>query len=197
MKKYSDARSIPPVKQQQLREDAVKLVLSGTSISHVSKQLRVSRQAIHNWLKKHSELGQKGLKSKTKGRSKGRELQPWQSAQIVYKIRNHYPDSLGLPFYLWTRDAVKMLIKETFKLEFSKWTVGRYLKDWGFTPQKPLRKAIEQNPHAIKKWLEVEYPRICREAKKENAVIYWGDCGADKKLDRKSLAICYKLRFFP
>ena len=29
---------------------------------------------------------------------------------------------------------------------------------WGYTPQKPLRRAYEQNPKAVQKWLEEEYP---------------------------------------
>jgi len=49
------------------------------------------------------------------------------------------------------------------------------LKRWGFTPQKPLRKAYEQNPKAVKKWLDEQYPVISKRAKKEGAEIQWGD----------------------
>ena len=54
-------------------------------------------------------------------------------------------------------------------------TVGEYLKRWGFTPQKPLRRAYEQNPKAVKKWLEEQYPVIAKRAKREKAEIHWGD----------------------
>ena len=40
------------------------------------------------------------------------------------------------------------------------WTVGRYLRAWGLTPQKPVRRAYEQNPVAVRKWLAEEYPAI-------------------------------------
>jgi hypothetical protein len=53
--------------------------------------------------------------------------------------------------------------------------VGRYLRDWGFTPQKPLRRAFEQDPQAVSRWLEEDYPTIRAQAKKEKAQIYWGD----------------------
>ena len=56
------------------------------------------------------------------------------------------PDSLGLPFYLWTRRSVQQFLAERFELSVSVWTVGRYLKKWSFTPQKPLRRAYEQDP---------------------------------------------------
>ncbi len=54
-------------------------------------------------------------------------------------------------------------------------TVGEYLKRWGYTPQKPLRRAYEQNPKAVQKWLDEEYPAIEERAKKEKAEIHWGD----------------------
>ena len=55
------------------------------------------------------------------------------------------------------------------------WTVGRMLKHWGFTPQKPAKRAYEQNPKAVQKWLDETYPEIRTQAKRENAEIYWGD----------------------
>ena len=71
-------------------------------------------------------------------------------AQIVKLIKNYCPDQLSMPFYLWTRESVGLLIKKKFNILLSKWTVGRYLAKWGFSPQKPARRAIEQNPKAIK-----------------------------------------------
>ncbi len=54
-------------------------------------------------------------------------------------------------------------------------TVGEYLKRWGFTPQKPIKKAYEQRPAEVKKWLDEEYPQIAARAKAEQAEIHWGD----------------------
>jgi transposase len=85
------------------------------------------------------------------------------------------PNQLRLPFYLWTREAVQMLLAQKFKLEVSIWTVGRYLKRWGLTPQKPLRRAFEQDPAAVRRWLESEYPAIEQEARRQKAQIFWGD----------------------
>ncbi len=82
------------------------------------------------------------------------------------------PDYDGLPYYLWTREAVQQFLAERFELSVSVWTVGRYLKKWGFTPHKPLHRAYEQDPKAVKRWLETEYPQICRTAERENAEIH-------------------------
>ncbi len=54
-------------------------------------------------------------------------------------------------------------------------TVGEYLKRWGFTPQRPLRKAYKQNPKAVKAWLNEDYPKIKQQAQTERAAIHWGD----------------------
>jgi len=52
----------------------------------------------------------------------------------------------------------------------------RYLAKWGFTAQKPLRRAYEQNSAAVRQRLEVQqYPSIRRQAKAEKAGIHWGD----------------------
>jgi hypothetical protein len=53
--------------------------------------------------------------------------------------------------------------------------VGEYLKRWGFTPQKPIRRAYEKSPVAVRKWLDATYPVIAERAKTEDAEIHWGD----------------------
>ncbi len=94
---------------------------------------------------------------------------------IVRIITDKLPDQLKLPFALWTREAVQQLIAQRFQIDISIWTVGRYLKRWGFTPQKPAKRALEQSPEAVKKWLETEYPAIKSRAAQEKAEIHWGD----------------------
>jgi transposase len=173
--KQKDARFLPPVVQQEIRHNAIQMFLKGFSQVNISKILGVSTRAIYKWLKAYKELGEKGLKIQKRGRPKGTQLQPWQSAQIVKLIKDSCPDELSMPFYLWTRESVGRLIKDKFNIKLSKWTVGRYLAKWGFSPQKPARRAIEQNPKAIENWFNIEYPIIQKLAKKERATIFWGD----------------------
>lgn len=173
--KRSDARLLQPVIQRKLRHEAVDMFLKGKNPTDISTQLGVSRQSVYNWIEKHSKSGKQGLEIHKRGRPKGTQLQPWQSAQIVNLIKNSCPDELSMPFFLWTRESVGHLIKNKFKISLSKWTVGRYLANWGFSPQKPARRAIEQNPKAIEKWFEIEYPMIQKLAKKDKATIHWGD----------------------
>lgn len=173
--KTQDARSLPTVAQEDLRRKAVKAVLDGMKQVEVAKLLGITRQAVGKWMKAYREGGAKALKAKQKGRPKGRSLLPWQAAQIAKALVDRNPDQLKLPFYLWTREAVAQLIERRFGIRLSIWTVGRYLARWGFTPQKPMRRAFEQKPEEVRRWLKEEYPEIRKQAKREKAEICWGD----------------------
>ena len=173
--KIKDARSLPSIAQEDLRKKAVKAVLDGKKQLEVAEMLGITRQNVGKWVKKFRQGGEKALKAKRRGRPKGGSLLPWQAAQIAKTVVNHHPEQLRLPFYLWTREAVGQLIEQRFGIGLSVWTVGRYLERWGFTPQKPVRRAYEQDPEAVQRWLEEEYPAIQGQAKKERGVIYWGD----------------------
>jgi len=170
-----DARSLSPKAQERLRQLAVKAVLDGKKQVEVAKLFGVTRRAISNWLKTYRNGGIPALKAKAKGRPKGGSLLPWQAAQIAKMVIDHHPEQLKLPFYLWTREAVAKLIQRKFGLRVSLSTSGRYLKRWGFTPQKPVRRALEQNLQEVSSWLEVEYPAIRQQAKREKAQVFWGD----------------------
>jgi transposase len=170
-----DTRSLPAVAQEDIRHKAVKAVLTGKTQVEVARLFGVTRQAVGKWIKKYRESGMNGLKAKRQGRPKGGTLLPWQAAQVVRTITDHCPEQLKLPFYLWTREAVAQLIEKRFGIQLSVWTVGRYLARWGFSPQKPLRRAYEQKPAEVERWLKEEYPALREKAKQEKALIYWGD----------------------
>jgi hypothetical protein len=80
-----------------------------------------------------------------------------------------------MDFALWNRAAVRELIERECGLNLSIRGVGNYLKRWGFTPQKPIKKAYEQQPAAVQQWLDESYPAIEARAKAEEAEIHWGD----------------------
>jgi transposase len=170
-----DARSLSPKAQERLRQLAVQAVLDGKKQVEAAKLFGVTRRAISNWRKAYRQGGMAALKAKSKGRPKGGSLEPWQAAQIAKTVIDHHPEQLKLPFYLWTREAVADLIKRRFGIKVSLSSAGRYLKRWGFTPQKPVRRAVEQNPQEVRNWLEKEYPAIRQQAKSEKAQIFWGD----------------------
>jgi hypothetical protein len=90
-------------------------------------------------------------------------------------IRDRTPDQLKMIYALWNRVAVAELIRARFGVKLAMRTMGLYLQRWDFTPRKPMKKAYEQSPPAVKKWLEDDYPVIAACAKVEGAEIHWGD----------------------
>jgi len=170
-----DARSLPPAAQEELRRKAVRAVVGGRKQKEAAELFGVTPQAVYAWMKRHRQGGLKALGARKRGRPRSKRLLPWQAAQTVRMIAERCPDRLELPFCLWTRQAVGELIEEKFGANLSVWTVGRHLRSWGFTPQKPLRRAYERNPREVERWLKEEYPPMRRQARRKGGEINWGD----------------------
>jgi transposase len=110
--------------QEATRRKAVEAVRAGMTQVEAARVFGVTRQAIASWMDIYQSQGTKGLRAKKRGRPPGGRLRGWQAAQVVHSILDRCPDQLKLPFYLWTREAVVMLIQELFGIEVSVWTVG-------------------------------------------------------------------------
>lgn len=171
----TDARSLPAAAQEALRKRAVAAVRTGMNHTEAAQVFGVTRQTIGTWRQAWEAGGSRALKAKRRGRPPASRLAPHEAALIVRLIVGRCPDQLRLPFALWTREAVQQLLAERVGLHVSVWTVGRYLRRWGLTPQKPRRRAFEQDPVAVRRWLAEEYPAIQRLAKQQGATLYWGD----------------------
>ena len=172
----TDARSLAPEAQAALRLRAVAAVRGGMSRSEAARVFHVSRQAVLNWLARSRAGGAAALAPRKRG-PKGEcgKLKGWQAAAVCRLIRDHHPEQLKLPFVLWTADAVRRLIARRCGVKLAVRSVRRYLARWGFTPQKPVRRAYERDPVAVRRWLERDYPAIRARAKRQKACVYWGD----------------------
>ncbi len=177
MNTKQDARKLDLIGKEDLRRRTVRAVIDqGLSKAEAARVFGVSRTSVHSWLDLYEQSGQDGLVPKRPGRPKcGGRLQGWQAATIVNIIKDHCPEQLKMPFALWTREAVRDLIRMRFGIGYSLGMVGRLLRRWGFTPQKPVTRAYERNDDRIHDWLTREYPALRRRAKRENAEIYWED----------------------
>ena len=173
----NDVRKLSREAQADLRKRVVAAVEEkGMLQTEAVRIFDVSLSAITKWVRAYREDGIGALDKKTQGRPKqSGKLKGWQSAWIVRAITDKCPDQMKLPWGLWTREAVRELIEREYGLKMSISSVSRLLKKWGFTPQKPIRRAIERNPEAIKHWMREEYPQIHKLSKNENAQIFWGD----------------------
>ena len=174
--KIPDVYLPPSVTHEELRVRMIRATLDGRKTQvEVAAIFGVTRQAVSKWVEVYRKEGEKALKSKRAGRPKDHSLLPFHAAQIRKMIVDCYPEQLKLPFYLWTREAVAQLIERKFGVRFSIRTVGQYLRGWGFTAQEPVLGVAKKNREEIHHWLEEEYPAIQTQAKREGAVIYWGD----------------------
>lgn len=136
----------------------------------------ITPQAVCGWMRRYRDGGEEVLAVRKRGPKQGRaKLNPRQCAWVCGQIVGKNPDQLRLPYFLWTRDAVCELVWMKYKIRITAKTMGRYLRSWGLTPQKPIRRAFEQNSEAHKRWLEVDYPQIKARAAIEGGEIYWGD----------------------
>lgn len=172
-----DGRKFKQEVQQALRNQVIHLRKQGKKNKDVAEFLGISCQHASTLWQKYMRGGRKEIVLGKRGRRHGeqRTLTEEQERHIQKLIVDKTPDQLKFPFALWTRDAVRELIGKEHTVIMPIRTVGEYLKRWGFTPQKPVKRAREQNPKAVEQWLKEEYPAIAAMAKKEKAEIYWGD----------------------
>lgn len=172
-----DGRFLNPVTQDYLRQQAIRLRQQGKRFVDIAEYLGVHRNTASDWWWQYEHYGEAALNQQKRGarEGEGRTLNPNQEGLIQQLMREHCPDQLEIDSALWTRRAVQELIEQQCGVEMPIRTVGEYLKRWGYTPQKPLKRAYEQNPQAVKDWLEETYPHIEQRAKAEQAEIAWGD----------------------
>jgi transposase len=172
-----DTRSLPAAAQAALRSRAVRAVLDGMTQAEAAQVFGVHHNAVNRWIKRYREGGWAGLSEQRRGRRPGEQaaLSQSQQQEVIALVRDSTPDQLGLAGFLWTRDAVAELITRRYGLGLARTTVGGYLRGWGFSPQRPQRRALEQNPAAVRRWLAETYPAIRARAKREGGVVLWLD----------------------
>ena len=173
-----DFRSIGRSAQEELRRRALYLIEhDGLTQAEAARVVGVQRQAVNIWLKRYRAEGDDGVldgRRVSPRRGKG-VLTEAEAKQVGAWIVDKTPEQLKLPFALWTTRVVRDLIEQRFGKRLGLSTMHLYLQRWGLSPQKPLARAKERSPAAIKAWLETGYPAIAKRAKAEKASIFWGD----------------------
>lgn len=172
-----DARKLTPRELSEKRKIAIKLREKGIPNKEVAEIVGISAQTISTYYTQYKKDGKEIFKVKSAGRPKnvGKILSDDQEQQIIRQLIDKNPQQLQFKFALWTREAVKHLIKYELDIDMPISTVGHYLKKWEFTSKKPIKRAYERKDEKTQKWLNEEYPKIKKQAKEENADIWWGD----------------------
>jgi transposase len=172
-----DTRSLPAAAQAALRSRAVRAVLEGMTQAEAARVFGVHPNAVNRWIRRYREGGWAGLGEQRRGRRPGEQavLSQRQQQELMALVRQSTPDQLGLSGLLWTREAVAELITQRDGVWLARTTVGGYLRGWGFSPQRPQHRALEQNPAAVARWLAEEFPAIRAQARREGGVVLWLD----------------------
>lgn len=172
-----DARFQKLEQLHERRQQVVRLHRRGTGVMEILAPAGLSYPTVRKAIDLFAQGGWSAIEPAPRGRSAGdgRLLSSEQEASVRRTICDKRPEQLKMEFALWTRGAVMQVIEREFGIRLSIRTTGEYLRRWGFRPQKPIKRAYEQRPEAVKQWLDQVYPAIERRAKAEGGEVHWGD----------------------
>ncbi|MGH8354812.1 MAG: IS630 family transposase [Pseudomonas sp.] len=172
-----DARKLSPSVQHERRRQVIRAYKRGRTKVQIAEEVGLSYTAVSKTIARFEVEGMAALAPRTRGRRSGedRALTLAQEETIRRTLCDKRPEQLKMGFALWNRGAVMQLIERECGVTLHVRSVGKYLARWGFTPQKPIKRAYEQSPAAVKEWLDTTYPEIAKRARSEGAEVHWGD----------------------
>ena len=173
-KRTSDGRAHDHHTLQVMRQQAIKAVREGQTVQSVAASFGVNPRSVFRWLADFANGGQNALLAKPiPGRPP--KLSAEEMVWIANAVRDHTPQQFKFQFGLWTLTLIRHLINRHFKKELSVSSVHRLMKILGFSAQKPLYQAWQQDPVLVRTWETETYPAIRAEAKRVGATIYFAD----------------------
>jgi transposase len=174
MKNNMDARKLDHKTLTELRTRSIESVQVGNSPEAVAIVMGISRATIYNWISLYRHGGWQALDAKKRGGRKPKLDGP--ALQWIYQtVTLKNPLQMKFTFALWTAKMIGRMIQQQFGIKLSKASVCRLLNHLGLTPQRPVWRAYQQKPEEVQRWLNEEYPRIKQMAKRQKAIIFFGD----------------------
>lgn len=159
---------------EAVRLRAVEQISSGrVTVEQFADSLGLAYSTVYGWMQKWRAGGVDALASNpAPGRAPA--LSEAQQRELVLLLRVN-PMQLEFDFGLWTRRMVRELISRRFGVDITVQSVGNLLRRLGLSPQRPLYRAYEADPEAVRRWEQEEYPAIRAEAQQAGAIIYFAD----------------------
>lgn len=153
---------IPPLVTRsalaQRRSLAVHRVAEGIPATQVAQVVGVHVETVRDWVRTHRAGGDEALRG-TPHPGRKPFLTPDQEAQVRGWLGQR-PTALGFLTDVWTAARVAQLIRDKLGVQYH----PNYLREWltarGYSPQKPKRKAKQQNPERVEEFLETTYPAL-------------------------------------
>ena len=173
-KRSSDGRAHSHEALQTMRQQAVKAVREGQPAPQVAAAFGLNVRTVYRWLADFANGGQNALLAKAiPGRPS--KVTEEELAWLAKNIREHSPQQFKFEFGLWTLSLIGSLIERQFGKSLALSSVSRVMKLLGFTAQKPLYQAWQQDAVLVRTWEQETFPAIRREAKAAGAVVFFAD----------------------
>lgn len=151
----------------------VQLKQAGWRQRAIAGAFGVSEVSVSRWLARAREGGLEALLDHS---STGRppELSAAQQA-LIPELLWHGPEAYGFRGQVWTSARVAKVIEQEFRVTYHKGHVARLLKELRWTPQAPLRRAIQRDEAGIEHWRRAVWPELMAQARKERRVLVFVD----------------------
>lgn len=172
--KKTDARKLDHKTLTAVRQRAVASVHEGHSPEIVAKTMGIARATMYGWLARYRDGGWGSLDARKRG-GRPPKLDGTALQWIFRTVTMKNPLQMKFTYALWTAKMIGKVIHDRFGVKLSKSSVCRLLAQLGLTPQRPIWRAYQQKPEEVQYWLKKEFPKIRSLAKKEKALIFFGD----------------------
>ncbi|HCP08557.1 MAG TPA: IS630 family transposase [Candidatus Moranbacteria bacterium] len=175
-KQKTNFPSLPKEVRADRRRLAFRKLDDGWDKYEVAELAEVHFKTVEDWQRNRKEIVANGYHGQKRGNPNDRRiLDDVKQKRILSVIQDSLPDEHDICAYLWSRKAIAEFVKKEYAISMIPQCVSRYAQLWGLSPQRPKKQASEQDAKKIETWLEKDYPKIVRRAKKEKAEIHWGD----------------------
>lgn len=173
-KRDTDARSIDHHSLQVMRQQAVKAAQKGITARQIAASFGINVRSVYRWLADYANGGQAALLAKEiPGRPS--KVSPEQLQWLAQALKDKTPLQFKFEFGLWTLGLIGELLKREFGIKLSLSGLSRVMKLIGFSVQKPLYQAWQQDAKLVNQWESEIYPNIRKRAKAAGAEIYFAD----------------------
>ena len=174
---YIDLRKLSSGELKQIRSQVVRLKKMGKSGKEIEELTGVRQNRASEIWSAYQRSGEAALEVNKGGRPKGagRKLLPEEETEVRKTIESRRPKEFGLPGELWTLKKVCAYVRKTYRKKMPEGCASDYMRRWGMSCQRPVKRARKQDAERVEKWKTEEYPDIVQQAQEEEADIYWGD----------------------
>jgi len=152
---------------------ALTLKNEGWSQRAIAEALGVSAPAVSQWLTAAELGGPEALRSHPLPGRVGRLTA--DQKRLIPEFLWHGPEAYGFRGQVWTCARIARVIEEEFAVRYHKDHIGRLLQELRWTPQVPIRRALQRDEQAIACWRIEVWPELQRRARRERRVLVFED----------------------